>query len=87
MIACALPNRARPMRVPEGVMTLDRRVVLAQSLVILRCALLRASKDEKRPWPILRGSLCSHLPSERKCVRPGMTARLLRGDNERAEST
>jgi len=21
-----------------------------------RCALLRASKDEKRPWPILRGS-------------------------------
>ena len=29
--------------------------------VILRCAHLRASKDEKRPWPILRGSLRSHL--------------------------
>ena len=29
--------------------------------VILRCALLRASKDEKRPWPILRGLLRSHL--------------------------
>ena len=26
----------------------------APSAVILRCALLRASKDEKRPWPILR---------------------------------
>src|SRR4051812_39421304 len=29
---------------------------LARSRVILRCALLRASKDAKRPWPILRGS-------------------------------
>ena len=29
--------------------------------VILRCALLRASKDEYGPWPILRGSLRSYL--------------------------
>jgi len=29
--------------------------------VILGCALLRASKDEYSPRPILRGSLPSHL--------------------------
>jgi hypothetical protein len=33
----------------------------SQSLVILRCVLLRASKDEYGLWPILRGSLRSHL--------------------------
>jgi hypothetical protein len=42
-----------------------------------RLTLLRASKDEHSPWPILRGSLRSRLRSERKCVRPGMTGALI----------
>src|SRR5258708_39656836 len=46
---------------PQSVMTSDRGGALALPSVILRCALLRASKDEHGPRPILRGSLRSHL--------------------------
>jgi hypothetical protein len=41
---------------------------LAQSVVILRCALLRASKDEHGPQLILRGSLRSHLRMTADCA-------------------
>jgi hypothetical protein len=45
-----------------SVMALGRGGSLARPPVILRCALLRASKDEYGPpCPILRGSLRSHL--------------------------
>ena len=36
----------------------------------LRCALLRASKDEHGPWPILRGSLRSRLRMTRPALLP-----------------
>jgi hypothetical protein len=51
-------------------MTSDRIGALAQSLVILRCALLRASKDEYGPWPILRGSLRSRLRMTGARIQP-----------------
>jgi len=53
-----------------SIMTSDRIGALAQSLVILRCALLRASKDEYGPWPILRGSLRSRLRMTGALIQP-----------------
>src|SRR4051812_44888157 len=78
--ACAATrSRKASRRSPRSVRRSFRSLRRALSRVIpgmnaiaftRRCALLRASKDERGPWPILRGSLRSHLRMTVVLVQP-----------------
>ena len=48
----------------------DRLIRQLERAVMMRQRFLRASKDEKRPWPILRGSLRSHLRMTSARIQP-----------------